>query len=172
MQGSSVAKNATAQSPGLQSPANSEDRLRPGDTSICCTLWLAQWRRMTALLAKQLRQSRLTLGEYELLTALQDGPQAQADICQRTEHSGASVSRWLDYLEAEGWVQRERAPCDRRRCLVRLTEAGSQRLDSARRSLSTLTADINADLGPAEKRSLVRVYRSMERVLSAGGMLE
>ena len=153
----------------MQRSIHNNDLPGPEQSGVCCVSWLAQVRRMSALLAKHLRRFRLTLGEYEVLSVLQHGPLAQAVICQRTDHSGASVSRWLDYLEAEGWVRRERPERDRRRCFVRLTEAGSHHLHAASIALAVPLDELNAGLGSVEKRSLGRVYQNMERLLCSSG---
>ena len=151
----------------MQRSVQNGDKPGPDHSGVCCVLWLAQVRRISALLAQHLRQFRLTLGEYEVLSTLRGGPLAQATICQRTDHSGASVSRWLDYLESEGWVQRERPEQDRRRCVVRLTEAGSGHLNAASVALSVPLDKLGVDLSADDKRSLKRLYQNMERLLSA-----
>ena len=153
----------------MQRSLQNGDKPGPERSGICCVLWLAQVRRVSALLAQHLRQFRLTLGEYEVMSTLRGGPLAQAAICQRTDHSGASVSRWLDYLESEGWVQRERPEQDRRRCVVQLTEAGSGHLNAASVALSVPLDELGAGLDASDKRSLGRLYRNMERLLSANG---
>ena len=153
----------------MQRSLQNGDKPGPERSGICCVVWLAQVRRVSALLAQHLRQFRLTLGEYEVLSTLRGGPLAQAIICQRTDHSGASVSRWLDYLEAEGWVQRERPEQDRRRCVVRLTEAGSGHLNAASVALSVPLDKLGAGLDASDKRSLRNLYQNMERLLSENG---
>lgn len=157
------------QGDGVQRSIQDNGRPGPEQSGVCYVSWLAQMRRMSALLAQHLRRFRLTLGEYEVLSVLQHGPLAQAVICQRTDHSGASVSRWLDYLEAEGWVRRERPERDRRRCFVRLTEAGSRHLHAAGIALAVPLDELELGLGATEKRSLGRLYRNIERLLGSGG---
>jgi len=88
-------------------------------------------------------------GYLVLLAASEDNGQSQLAIARRLGVDKTVMTYLVDALVAEGLVQREPDPSDRRIRLLVLTDAGRTRLDSARaeisaveeRLLSALTGD-------------------------------
>jgi DNA-binding MarR family transcriptional regulator len=74
----------------------------------------------------------LTAARFDLMYVVhQEQDVTQRELRGELGVSAATVSRMLKSLEAIGLLRRERDPCDRRQRLVRLTEAGSRRIQSA-----------------------------------------
>jgi DNA-binding MarR family transcriptional regulator len=63
----------------------------------------------------------------------------------------------LNELERDGLVRRERDPADRRRHLVFLTEAGAERVATARHRRDSLEGEVLAKLEPGEREELHRL---------------
>jgi DNA-binding MarR family transcriptional regulator len=60
----------------------------------------------------------------------------------------------LNELESEGWITRERDPSDRRRHLVRVTDAGRAQLERAIDAREAVTDEVLARLDADERRQL------------------
>lgn len=60
----------------------------------------------------------------------------------------------LNELEAAGWVHRERDPADRRRHLVRLTDAGREAMRHAQEARETIEDEVLARLSESERQAL------------------
>jgi DNA-binding MarR family transcriptional regulator len=60
----------------------------------------------------------------------------------------------LNELEAAGWVHRDRDPADRRRHVVRLTDAGREALRRAQEARETVEDEVLAHLSEPERQAL------------------
>ena len=81
-----------------------------------------------------LRPLELTLSRYEVLLLLSFTRTGSVPIMRLRDLlmiHGSSVTYLVDRLEEAGWVAREPDPSDRRVSLVRLTDAGRERVDRA-----------------------------------------
>lgn len=73
--------------------------------------------------------------------------------------SGAMTNR-IDRLEQRGLVARERDPADRRRILVRLTDAGRELIDAAMDGhVGALDEQLSEALGAREREELAHLLR-------------
>jgi len=66
-----------------------------------------------------------------VLHTLREGPLSQRALARRCQVTDQTMSRTLDRLAREGYVQRVPDPSDGRRSLARLTAAGSATLTQA-----------------------------------------
>ncbi|GAA4284819.1 MarR family transcriptional regulator TamR [Brevibacterium daeguense] len=127
-------------------------------------------------LAKQLDKARkatfhnhgLEVWAFDVLSALRrSGEPYQLSptrlIGEMMVTSGTMTNR-IDRLVSAGWVSRHPDPADRRGVLVRLTEAGKQKVDDALAELLVLERELLADLTAPQKRRLTELLR----VLSTG----
>ena len=74
--------------------------------------------------------------------------------------SGAMTNR-IDRLEEQGYVARERDPDDRRRILVRLTDAGKDLIDRAMDShVGALERELAEALTPEQRQELAGLLRT------------
>jgi DNA-binding MarR family transcriptional regulator len=122
-------------------------------------------RNATALLAPLGLHHR----EFRLLAFLgrQDGLSvgelAEAAVLERS-----TVSKMLDRLEAEGWVERHGHPDDARRATLGLTAEGQSRLHAARPIVQSLFQRYQAGTTPAEHEGFMQALRQyFERVQAA-----
>lgn len=73
----------------------------------------------------------------------------------------ALIITLLDELERDGFVTRELDPADRRARIVRLTSTGRARHAAARADIRTMEAQLLAELGAAERRTLLTVLAQL-----------
>jgi DNA-binding MarR family transcriptional regulator len=95
---------------------------------------------------------------FGALAALDAGSCSQQRLARRLGVSEQAALQMVDDLERAGRVVRDRDPLDRRRYALRLTAAGQQALDLARRVMEAAEAEVAAALGPdgrAELRALL-----------------
>jgi len=108
-------------------------------------LELAAWRgllRVHAHLVGELdaelrAEHRLPLTSYEVLLTLanaEGGELRMSEIADSVLLSRSGLTRLVDRLEAEGLVERRACPTDRRGAYARLTPAGRERFEAARRT--------------------------------------
>ncbi len=81
-------------------------------------------------------------------------------VTQTMVTSGTMTNR-VDRLAANGLVQRSPDPGDRRGVIVRLTDAGRERVDSAVADLVRREHQLLGRLGDAERDALVRTLRRL-----------
>lgn len=103
--------------------------------------------------------------EFDVLAALRrTGPPNQLSpgtlIAETLVTSGTMTNR-IDRLAARGLVRRLRDPDDGRGVLVRLTEPGRKRVDSALASLLDRERLLLADLAPGERAALAALLRRL-----------
>ena len=103
--------------------------------------YLALWRTYDRLKAIEDRLSdrwNLTAQQYSVLRLLSAaGTEAvpTLSLVSRLVSKAPDVTRMLDRLESNQWIERERSVSDRRAVLVRITDAGRQLLDAMQSSL-------------------------------------
>ncbi len=108
----------------------------------------------------------LTLGDYLVLAVIRrspDGVCAPSTVCDVLRRASGGMTLTLDRLEAAGWLTRSPDSSDRRRVVLRLTQAGRK-----------LTVSVNEDLHAWERsvgsgRRLGPLVASMDELL---GLLE
>jgi DNA-binding MarR family transcriptional regulator len=108
----------------------------------------------------------LTVPQYLALQAIDEGEVVASELARRTAVSAAAVSQLLAALEANGLVERQRLPDDRRRQPVALTERGEGTLRSAQALLQDRLAALLADLPAPEANALARLLAKLEGSLS------
>ncbi len=103
--------------------------------------------------------------EFDVLSALRrSGPPYHlspgALVTQTMVTSGTMTNR-IDRLEARGLVRRSPAPDDRRSVLVRLTDDGRSRVDSAFEDLLTVERLLLTDLSEDQAAALATLLRAV-----------
>lgn len=94
--------------------------------------------------AEHLRRWDLTNAGFSVLALLTAGPLTQREIAHRSMVEEQTISRTLDRLERQGYVERRRDVADRRRVLVAATAEGRQAVRTASRQ-----EVVERALGPA-----------------------
>jgi DNA-binding MarR family transcriptional regulator len=125
--------------------------------------------RLVRLLEQQTRchpnDEPLTLTEVGVLGQIDRGQTLPSTIARMLALDPARVTRITDHLFALGYVQREADPQDRRRCPLRLTAAGAERLERGRKLFSNTMAAILEGLTEEELAALQVGTDGLARVL-------
>lgn len=85
-----------------------------------------------------LQESGLTHAGFIALHIIGEEPTNQTDLAARARVENQTMSRTLDRLERDGFIERERDPKDRRRHVVTRTASGAAAWEAAR----TLESDV------------------------------
>jgi len=98
----------------------------------------------------------LSMWEYAILTAISRAPdQSQRELAASSRRDATRLIRHLDELSARGLVRRDTDAVDRRRRVVKLTDAGATTLRSAQRAIRRMEDELLAEL-PVEQRDQLR----------------
>jgi DNA-binding MarR family transcriptional regulator len=135
---------------------------------------LGAWRGLLRVHSSLIRQldadltaaHGLPLRSYEVLLVLEDAPQQRlrmTDLSRSTLLSASGVSRLVDRLEADGYVERLRCSSDGRGYFAVLTDAGHAKLREAR--ATHLAGVRRLFLQHFDDQELVRLAACWERVL-------
>jgi DNA-binding MarR family transcriptional regulator len=108
--------------------------------------------------AEALEKQGLTHAGLIALHLLDAGPLSQTDLARRARVENQTMSRTIERLEREGFVERAPDPADRRRRVVTRTKAGQRVWDTTQ----TLEAELFPRLaGPQVLReTLLEIIRS------------
>jgi DNA-binding MarR family transcriptional regulator/N-acetylglutamate synthase-like GNAT family acetyltransferase len=118
------------------------------------------------LLADVILDSEFTLSQARVLYELAHGEVvAVTEIAARLDLDPGYVSRIVRGLERRGFVAKERSDVDRRRVLVRLTDAGQAQFsrldDGSRHQITTLLAELD----PRRRDEVIMSMRAIEGAL-------
>ena len=117
------------------------------------------------LLLHALTEHDLRLPHAAILAALSDfGPLAQYELATRLDVQQSHLVGYVDLLEQQGFVQRERDPEDRRRQNVRLTESGRELWRRLQRVAEHSQTEFLDALSELERETLLTL---LSRVLQA-----
>lgn len=107
--------------------------------------------------------------ELAVLTVLAAGaPLSQQDAADRLGVDRTTMVALVDSLEAKDLVERHRSPQDRRRNIVELTAAGSDRLRDAARARDKVEREFLAPLGESLAADFVRALQILITAAPAG----
>jgi DNA-binding MarR family transcriptional regulator len=95
---------------------------------------------------------------YRLLAALQEfGPASQAALGRRTSIDRSDVVAALNELAAHGLIQRSHDPDDRRRNIITITSAGTEKLRMLQDVLAGIQDKLLAPLPAADRTKLIKL---------------
>jgi DNA-binding MarR family transcriptional regulator len=95
------------------------------------------------------------------------GPQGVSDLAKAERMRPQSMAQTVSELEAEGLVERNPDPADRRRALVQLTAQGRAALYADRRAREGwLSQTIERDLSASERTVLSEAVELLRRLAS------
>ena len=117
---------------------------------------------LMARLTAQLESEGLTAGQFGILEALYHlGPMCQKTLGEKLLRSGGNITLIVDNLEKHGMVLRERQTDDRRKVLIRLTQAGKATIERVLPAHVEAIANEMRRLTPAEQEELRRLCRKL-----------
>lgn len=140
---------------------------------------LAAWRSyiettadLTSALEADLNETGLTLGDYQVLVFLSeagDRAMRMCDLAANLQLSPSGLTRRLDGLVRNGFVDRLPSSVDRRVMLAVITEAGAAKLAGAYPvHLASVRTHIIDRLEPADVDSFGRIFTTIQAGLRAG----
>ncbi|MBQ3301129.1 MAG: winged helix-turn-helix transcriptional regulator [Rudaea sp.] len=102
----------------------------------------------------------LHLGHIAIMGALANGSQrTQRELSEWTGIEKSSMVIFLDNLEKQGWIRRERHPTDRRAHAVGLTAVGAERLASIGPRLTGVEEQFLSVLAPKQRKELANLLK-------------
>jgi DNA-binding MarR family transcriptional regulator len=119
---------------------------------------------MSVLEAEFERDTDLTFPTYDVLVHLEDDPDGlrMNDLAERILYSNSGLTRVVDRLERDGYVQRVRPENDRRSIFVVLTDAGRSVMERARRRhRESIEEHFARHLTDADIKTLTRAFEKL-----------
>lgn len=117
--------------------------------------------------AEKLSEVGAHRSHFAVLTTLEEfGPASQAALGRRCGIDRSDMVALVDHLVADGHVERNPDPSDRRRNIITLTATGAKRLDELGAVLAAAQEDFLAPLDNRDRRSLVDL---LDRLVSQRG---
>lgn len=154
-----MAKDLRDQNTGVERGESS------GDPSVAAAYRLQLAITRVARLLRQEVHAELTPSQISALSAIRRyGPMTLGDLADRERVAPPSVTRMVDRLEQEGYVERLADPQDRRVCRVVITERAEQMVAAARARKAAWLAARMSELPAADRRRLVAAADSIERL--------
>jgi DNA-binding MarR family transcriptional regulator len=136
---------------------------RPGDHKNELRLWL-RLLSCTTLIENEIRRRLhdsfdITLPRFDLMAQLDKTPGGMklGELSQRLMVSNGNITGLVDRLLAQGLLDRQPAPNDRRAHLVRLTAEGRRSFRTMAAAHEAWIAEIFGDLAAAERETLMRL---------------
>jgi len=115
-------------------------------------------RDMGAMLEHHIRPVGLAEAEFRVLTTLfcqPDGVAHPSDLCSRAAQSPANMSRISDALVGRQLITRDHSAQDRRRMVLRITDAGESLVRSLLSTLFGPLRELFSDFSDAEQLQLI-----------------
>lgn len=107
----------------------------------------------------------MTLRQFRILTRLARDEDAIGALAAGAGVHVPSMSQTVHSLAGRGWVVRAEDPDDRRRRVVRLTDAGREALTGAQEAVTTTLGGVLDGLSPGERAALERGLTAVGREL-------
>jgi DNA-binding MarR family transcriptional regulator len=115
--------------------------------------------------AARIDMEGITPARFGLLTIVEHNRGlSQTALAQALGTDRSSMVAMIDRLEAEGYVERRRAPGDRRSHAIHPTHAGTALLEKIRPLIRAHEAEIAKGLGAGERAALLRLLRRISGV--------
>ncbi len=96
-----------------------------------------------------------------------EGPGSVSDLAQALRVRPQSMAQTVGDLEAEGLVERNPDPTDRRRALVSLTDAGQARIEADRAAREGWLVRALEELPDSDRETIERSVELLERLADA-----
>ncbi|MGI9577545.1 MAG: MarR family winged helix-turn-helix transcriptional regulator [Microthrixaceae bacterium] len=133
-------------------------------------LFVAAYRLQLAItrLSRLLRQevhAELTPSQISVLSTIRrSGPITLGELAETERVAPPSVTRMVDRLESDGFVERIPDEGDRRVCRVTVTDRAEVMVAEARRHKAAWLSEHMADLGPKDQQRLQAAVGAIEEL--------
>jgi DNA-binding MarR family transcriptional regulator len=139
----------------------------PGSTGRPGYLLKRAQSLLHAAMATALHEHDATVGQYALLTALDEEPGlSNADLARRAFVTPQTMNQLLRELEHKRWVTRRPHPVHGRILQADLTQEGHAALRSCHQAVNDIEEQMLAGLSPAHRRQLTAALRACIEALS------
>lgn len=120
------------------------------------------------VVAAQLRQEHnwLQPAHFRMLWILSKEPHTLSALASLQSVSLPTISKSISILEERGWVQRARAPDDRRKVLIDLTPAGHDLLKQTHVHAQQRVESMVSELSAAEREQLAAGMRILRHLFT------
>ena len=158
----------SAAEPGRGGPVDSETRASDED-HLALRLWLrllACTNRIEAPLRTRLReQFQGSLPRFDLMAQLdrQRGGMKMRELSRRLMVTGGNVTGLTDRLVAEGLVERQDDPADRRACTVKLTAEGRRQFRAMAHAHEAWVRELLGGLSAAQQAQLFELLGQLKQ---------
>lgn len=113
--------------------------------------------RVRQVYAEALADVGLLPNQHAILSTLEElGPCHQKELATRVVVDQGDIVAYLDGLQDNGYVVRERDPNDRRRQIVTITDAGREKLTESDHALDRVEADIFSKMSAKDRDHLTK----------------
>lgn len=102
-----------------------------------------------------------------MLLLYQDGEVSHATLQRQLDVDGATVTRLVKQIEAEGSIARRLDPADNRFTLVSLTDSGRELAAELFESRRRFQRNLLAGVGREEQKTVIRVLEQVRRNIEA-----
>lgn len=120
-----------------------------------------------AAMTAALHEHSTTIGQYALLTALDEEPGlSNADLARRAFVTPQTMNQLLRELEHKQWVTRRPHPVHGRILQADLTQQGHTALRSCHQAVDAIEEQMLAKLSPAHRQQLTAALRACIEALS------
>ena len=135
----------------------------PALTDLACACATARQvaRLLTQLYDGRLRESGMEAPQFALLMTLEkQGPCSQVELGRRYALDKTTVSRNLQVLERNGWIE-STAGTDKRQRRVMLTATGRKRLEEAKPQWKRAQDQLRTAMTAEEWETMFRAFRTV-----------
>lgn len=121
--------------------------------------------RLTRLIRNQRVDMSVTLTQISAMATLyKRGPMSAGELASCEKVQPPSMTKVLANLEERGLVRRDQHPTDKRQAIISVTDAGTQLLESERRSRDAWLSQRLAELTPDERALLRDVVPVLDKL--------
>ncbi len=106
----------------------------------------------------------ITPGQYTVLAHLSSGPQTLRELAEREHVQAPSMTRIVNALGDQGFIERQAHPGDGRQVWISITPAGEEVLVEARSQRTAWLARRVAGLSEEDRATLSRAARIMQEM--------
>ncbi len=157
------------------SPLGDFETSLSGDDGLDLRVWL-RLLTCSTLIERQVRQRLreqfdITLPRFDLLAQLDRAPDGltMGTLSRRLMVSNGNVTGLIDRLVAEGLVERQPAPGDRRAQFVRMTQHGKRAFDQMTPAHAAWIDEMFGGLSRSDKTALYQLLGRLKLSLASAG---